>query len=147
LPPNLPAGNYEVLINLPDPEPTLFNNPLYSIQLANANTWEASTGYNKLNHTIQVTAGNAISSTNCLGGQMFTSTSVFDPDYCSDILNVNNSIPSDVYGAKDQVISDGVVPTNGFVIFHADEIFLNPGFETMGNSVFWAIILDCFEED
>ncbi|HEX5026041.1 MAG TPA: DUF4832 domain-containing protein, partial [Agriterribacter sp.] len=49
LPANIPAGNYELLLNLPDKYSSLSKRPEYSIQLANENTWEPHTGYNKLN--------------------------------------------------------------------------------------------------
>jgi hypothetical protein len=52
--PSMPTGNYDVLLNLPDPYPSIHDRPEYSIHLANTNVWEASTGYNKLNHTLQV---------------------------------------------------------------------------------------------
>ncbi|MBD2767850.1 DUF4832 domain-containing protein [Hymenobacter sp. BT664] len=54
-PASLPAGPYDVLLNLPDPYVSLHDRPEYSIRLANQNTWEAATGYNKLGHTLQVT--------------------------------------------------------------------------------------------
>lgn len=54
IPSDFPVGNYEVLLNLPDPEPTLHDRPEYSIRLANENSWEAATGLNKLNRTITV---------------------------------------------------------------------------------------------
>jgi len=41
-------GQYKVYLNLPDPYPSLHNNPLYSIRLANENVWEEKTGYNYL---------------------------------------------------------------------------------------------------
>ncbi len=41
-------GSYTLYLNLPDPEETLHDNPLYSIHLANNNVWEESTGYNKI---------------------------------------------------------------------------------------------------
>jgi hypothetical protein len=49
-------GNYAVLLNLPDPMPTLRARPEYAIQLANANTWEASTGFNNLNFSLNVSS-------------------------------------------------------------------------------------------
>lgn len=48
LPVDLPGGSYDVLLNLPDPEPTLYGRPEYSIRLANVGTWEADTGFNDL---------------------------------------------------------------------------------------------------
>lgn len=55
---NMPTGNYELYINLPDPEPTLYGNPHYSVRLANENTWEELTGYNALNVEINVSPKN-----------------------------------------------------------------------------------------
>lgn len=51
--PCLPPGSYELLLNLPDPEPELRYRPEYAIRLAGA-VWEENTGYNKLNHTVTV---------------------------------------------------------------------------------------------
>jgi hypothetical protein len=48
------AGDYELLVNLPDPEPALRDRLEYSIRLANENVWESETGYNKLNRTVTV---------------------------------------------------------------------------------------------
>ncbi len=55
LPNNVADGTYELLLNLPDPAPSLSSRPEYSIRLANQDTWEAITGYNKLNTTVTVT--------------------------------------------------------------------------------------------
>jgi Domain of unknown function (DUF4832)/Domain of unknown function (DUF4874) len=54
LPAGLGAGSYELLLNLPDPAPSLSNRPEYSIQLANKGVWEASTGWNALGATLEV---------------------------------------------------------------------------------------------
>ncbi len=54
LPSDLEQGDYEMLLSLPDPEPSLSENPSYSIRLSNQNVWESTTGYNKLNHTVTV---------------------------------------------------------------------------------------------
>ncbi|MEA1876188.1 MAG: DUF4832 domain-containing protein [Bacteroidota bacterium] len=54
LPPNISEGTYQVFLNLPDPEPELFDRPEYSIQAANLNTWDSETGYNNLNTTLEV---------------------------------------------------------------------------------------------
>jgi hypothetical protein len=54
LPANMPEGEYQVLLNLPDPTPRLYNRPEYSIRLANQNVWEASTGYNSLLRSVIV---------------------------------------------------------------------------------------------
>ncbi|GAB3782334.1 hypothetical protein GCM10028818_37970 [Spirosoma horti] len=49
LPTTIKAGQYELLLNLPDGYPSLAINSSYSIRLANTGLWEAHTGYNKLN--------------------------------------------------------------------------------------------------
>jgi hypothetical protein len=54
LPSTMPKGNYALLLNMPDPQSALRSRPEYSIQLANSNTWEASTGFNNLNFTVAV---------------------------------------------------------------------------------------------
>ena len=54
LPADMAKGNYAVMLNLPDPMPSLRSRPEYAIQLANANLWEASTGFNSLKHIVQV---------------------------------------------------------------------------------------------
>jgi hypothetical protein len=54
IPHSVPSGAYHLYLNLPDPEPALTNNPLYSIRLANQGTWESVTGYNDLRHTVIV---------------------------------------------------------------------------------------------
>lgn len=54
IPSDLPSGEYQVLLNIPDPAPSLYNRPEYSIRLANQNVWEQSTGYNSLMQTVVV---------------------------------------------------------------------------------------------
>lgn len=41
-------GLCTIYLNLPDPEKALRNDPRYSIRLANADCWDAATGYNKV---------------------------------------------------------------------------------------------------
>lgn len=54
IPADFPAGDYEMLLNLPDAYASIATKPEFSIRLANANVWEAATGYNKLNHTVKI---------------------------------------------------------------------------------------------
>jgi Domain of unknown function (DUF4832)/Domain of unknown function (DUF4874) len=54
LPSNLPTGDYDVLLNLPDPTTTLRSRPAYAIRFANQNVWETSTGYNALLRSIKI---------------------------------------------------------------------------------------------
>ena len=56
-PPNgTPDGDYQLLLHILDPSNNnaIANRPEYSIRMANLNTWESSTGYNDLGHTISI---------------------------------------------------------------------------------------------
>ena len=44
----MPEGEYEVFLNLPDPDRQLHDNPAYSIQFANEGVWQRKEGYNRL---------------------------------------------------------------------------------------------------
>jgi hypothetical protein len=55
LPPSMDPGDYAVLLNLPDPEPDLNSNPLFSIRFANKDLWEPTTGYNSLLAAVTIT--------------------------------------------------------------------------------------------
>lgn len=67
LPPDLPLGSYDLLLNLPDPAPTLYGTIAYSVRLANSNAlssvgtvlgdvWEPATGYHRLRKSLTVNA-------------------------------------------------------------------------------------------
>ena len=42
------AGEYKLCLYMPDPQPTLHDDPRYAIRLANDNCWDETTGYNCL---------------------------------------------------------------------------------------------------
>jgi len=50
----MPKGVYDLLLYLPDAAPSLAGRTEYAIRLANKDTWEAATGYNKLGATVTV---------------------------------------------------------------------------------------------
>ena len=54
LPPDIPEGDYDLYLNLPDPSPSLHDNPDYSIRFANVDVWDSTTGYNHLLHRVNV---------------------------------------------------------------------------------------------
>lgn len=56
LPANIPPGEYDIFLNLPDPDSRLYNRAEYSIRLANVDVWEQSTGYNSLLSSIVIDA-------------------------------------------------------------------------------------------
>lgn len=54
IPANVPPGQYELLLNLPDAYASLANRPAYSIRLANEGLWETGTGFNRLQHRLTI---------------------------------------------------------------------------------------------
>ncbi len=54
LPGNIPAGNYQLYLYLPDANVLLSKRSEYCVHLSNENVWEEATGYNNLRHTIIV---------------------------------------------------------------------------------------------
>lgn len=54
LPATITSGSYKMYLALPDSDSALATRPEYAIRMANNNTWEATTGYNNLNHTITI---------------------------------------------------------------------------------------------
>lgn len=54
LPSNITQGSYRLYLVIPDAATGLSSRPEYSIRMANANTWDAVTGYNNLNAVINV---------------------------------------------------------------------------------------------
>ena len=56
LPSNLTTGNYKLYISIPDASTSLANKSAYSIRFANDAVWDATTGYNDLNYTLNVSS-------------------------------------------------------------------------------------------
>ncbi len=54
LPADMPPGNYELFLFLPDPEPGIRHRPEYAIHLANFEAWVPTLGFNRLNHALSV---------------------------------------------------------------------------------------------
>jgi hypothetical protein len=50
----MPAGNYDLLLNMPDAFSSLASDPAYSVRLANENVWETATGYNDLHKSVTI---------------------------------------------------------------------------------------------
>lgn len=60
IPQNMPQGEYDLFLNLPDPTSRLYSLPNFSIRLANKNLWETATGYNSLQRTVSVNFSTAM---------------------------------------------------------------------------------------
>ncbi len=56
LPSTLAQGSYKLYLHLPDAAPTLAPRAEFAIRMANESMWESTTGYNNLNHTLNVSA-------------------------------------------------------------------------------------------
>ena len=71
VPLNVVDGNYALFLHIADNSNggQIENRPEYSIQLANSGTWEASTGYNNLLHTV-VVSGSAPSGSIVVDGNL-----------------------------------------------------------------------------
>ena len=54
LPADIPAGDYQLLLFLPDAEPSIAARADYAVRLANKEMWEPTTGYNNLGVSIKV---------------------------------------------------------------------------------------------
>lgn len=48
IPSDMTAGDYDVFLHFPDPEPTLYGKKRFSIRLANKDVWDYNKGYNKI---------------------------------------------------------------------------------------------------
>ncbi len=103
---SVPAGNYQLFLNLPDPYLT---NPLYSIRCANTGTWDATKGYNNLNQTVAISGSSTTSPvvTNpVVTSPVVTSPVITSPVLAVEILFINNStlvlnnMPSQNYSIK-----------------------------------------------
>ena len=51
---NMPAGEYELFLFLPDPYESIAKRPEYALRFANENMWEETTGYNNLQQVITI---------------------------------------------------------------------------------------------
>jgi hypothetical protein len=58
IPENITSGTYDLLLHIADEDSRLSSRPEYAIQLANVGTWESRTGYNKLLHSVVISAPN-----------------------------------------------------------------------------------------
>jgi hypothetical protein len=107
----VPAGNYQLFLNLPDPS---LSSPLYSIRCANTGTWDAVKGYNNLNQTVAVSGTattnpvvtNPVVTNPIVTNPIVTSPVVTSPVLAVEILFISNStlvlnnMPSQNYTIK-----------------------------------------------
>ncbi|MEM6699337.1 MAG: DUF4832 domain-containing protein, partial [Bacteroidota bacterium] len=135
LPNDLPTGNYELLLHLPDQEATLYGRSEYAIRLANklpnnSDVWEAATGYNRLGHTLVV--NNSANQPSCGNATVFSS--------CTAKLIVSR-IEQNTYEVQEEILSTATLESGVNSTFKAGEqIILQAPFHAKNGSTFAAKI-------
>ncbi len=83
---DMPEGEYEVLLFLPDTVKALHERKEYAIRFANENVWEDSTGYNKLLHNIIISSN--VNGSDYAGTDFFElfSSGITPPDSNAEII-------------------------------------------------------------
>lgn len=99
IPANIPAGTYQLYLYLPDYSDKLKNDPRYAIRFANKNMWEESTGMNKLNAQVQVTASGNNGGNN--GGNSGSAVSLPGLLNKSNVASVSSDMTYDSNGLFD----------------------------------------------
>lgn len=124
IPPNMPFGNYDLLLNLPDPMASIYARSEYAIRLANqlpggADVWEAATGYNNLGHSININS--TASNMACSGESGFIRSSAYS-DFCTQNLVIEGlSVPTGQYHSEGELTSlDTNVEDGETVLFQSD---------------------------
>jgi hypothetical protein len=129
IPGYFPTGDYEVLLNMPDPEPTIHQRPEYSIRFANEDIWEADTGYNKLNHNVLVLADPLDSDNDGVHDNL---------DNCIDVANADQrDTDNDGYGTAcdPDFNQNGVVDSSDLSILKSALRSSSPDQDLNGNGV------------
>lgn len=100
---NIPEGSYKLFLHLADPYPGLSTNPHYAIQAANTGTWESSSGYNDLQHTLLVSQPMGIGEANQVVAAEFT-------EYGVQTVKIINMLGLEVFSAmgNTEEISEGL---------------------------------------
>jgi Domain of unknown function (DUF4832)/Domain of unknown function (DUF4874)/Secretion system C-terminal sorting domain len=102
LPNTLETGNYDLLLNFPDPMPSINTRPEYAIRLANTGIWEANTGYNSLQRSIFI---NQVLSSN--GGFIAENSIKLYPNPASDTATL------DYYLAENMLVNIAIYDVLG----------------------------------
>lgn len=116
LPSDLPTGNYEMLLNLPDPMASIYERPEYALRLANTlpgggDVWEAATGYNQLGH--QITVNGTASNATCMGEVGFVRSSAYS-EACVQNLNIEGiHLPGGKYYSEGELTSSATTIAAG----------------------------------
>ncbi len=132
IPANMPTGTYDLLLNLPAPEASIYSRSEFAIRLANllpggADGWEASTGYNKLGHSIAI--NNSAANAACAGQTVFELASSFQNACTPGLMVSGTPVPGGAYRSLGDLTSgNATVAAGTAVLFQSD-----PGVELGGN--------------
>jgi len=148
IPTNMPIGDYELFLNLPDPESSLSDRSEYAIRLANnlpngTDVWEPTLGYNRLGHTISINSSAA--QPTCTGAFGFIAQSAYS-EQCSMQLDIQTvAIKSGIYSSESSLTaSDAKVPVGEAVLFRSDmEVILGADFSVELGGEFEVKIAPC----
>jgi hypothetical protein len=123
-PTTLTPGNYELLLKLSDPEPTL-TNVKYNIRTANGGSlWESATGLNKLNHTFSLVPSSTLSVKFIyFSGQMINGNAKLDWEISSDPTIVSFDIENSFDGINFNQVKNQTAINNK--LFYTDYHFSN----------------------
>ncbi|WP_143473384.1 DUF4832 domain-containing protein [Flavilitoribacter nigricans] len=121
---NIPPGEYDLLLFLPDGRSNLQSDPKFAIRLANQDIWEAASGMHDLQHSLSVMGTTCPLDTTLSVGPLVTAT----------------------YRAANNLRVETAIAAEARARFEAGELiqFL-PGFSTLSGSEMEAVIQDCPE--
>lgn len=134
IPTNIPAGVYQLYLYLPDYSDSLNNRSEYAIRFANKNVWEASTGMNKLNASVEIkaaTPGSYVAVPGILNKSNVASVSVDMTYYKTNYFD---------YGPKDAMNTGRDATWNINVTKSGEYTVTTTGSYTNGHQ--WRLILD-----
>ena len=87
----MPVGEYELVLHLPDPEVEHLFQANYSIRFANQGLWDEVNGFNRLNHTLYIEQGSG----NCVGPILLDSDEV--ATYIEDLPTMDEELDWTVF--------------------------------------------------
>ena len=148
IPPNMPLGTYDLLLNLPDPMASIYARSEYAIRLASklpggADVWEAATGYNKLGHSITINSTATNSACNSETG--FILASAYS-DICVQNLSIEGvAVPAGQYHSEGlMTVADAVVLDGSEVLLQSDMgVTLDGGVEVEMGGALEVVIGGC----
>ena len=132
LPVNFECGDYDFFLNLPDGNTKLNDRPKYSIRMANDDMWDSITGYNSLDHILNVDSTSTINT--YYGGNYFKDKNFMQATPPQIIIDGDASDWSSIlskYTAKNQnanVLKIFNTKDTLFILVQGDSLYPNSQF-------------------